>query len=186
MSDELRRIYAQKGKLHNFFEVAVPADLFRGRRKRASSPYLLPTLVGWSTPSHRPPDVLLVDSKGDSPQYDDNGVVSENRKTTPKTAEIVDAAARYTVKGCRSTFPGPHRGVSTFDRPNPGLPVFEWIRLPVGTPIPPGLAVTRDFDPAIRDSDIKPRHYTIAPKDDMPLPLFLAHLRGLEAAAAKV
>jgi len=115
-----------------------------------------------------------------------NELVSENRKAMPRTAAIVDAAAHYTVKGCRATFPGPHRGVSTFDRPNPGLPTFEWIRLPVGTSIPPGLAVTRDFEASFLEPCNKPRHYTIAPKDDMPLPLFLAHLRGLEAAAARV
>jgi hypothetical protein len=188
MSDELKRIYAQEGKLHNFFEVVIPTDLFRGRKGSCSLPFMLPTLLGWSKPRPRPPDVLLVDSEGGSPQYEgDNGLVSEDRETMPKTAELVDSASRYTVKGCRSTYPGKHRGVSTFDRVHQGLRGFRWIKLPTGTPIPPGLAVTRDFDATrANPTSTDPRHYTIAPKNDMPLSLFLAHLRGLEATALDV
>ncbi len=32
----------------------------------------------------------------------------------------------------------------------------------------------------------KPLHYTVAPKDDMPFGLFLAHLKGLEASIKKL
>jgi hypothetical protein len=105
MSDELRRIYAQEGKLHNFFEISVPTDLFRGRKEGSSSPYLLPTLVGWPK---RQPDVLLLDAEGGSPQFEGGSVtgemITEDRKTTPRTAEIMAAAASYTVKGCRTTY----------------------------------------------------------------------------------
>lgn len=77
------------------------------------------------------------------------------------------------VIGCRS-IRGDYRGVSTFDRKTLGLPGFRWYKLPKQTDIPVALAVTQD-------SDFKngPNHFTIAPKDDMTLELFLIWLNQL-------
>ena len=70
---------------------------------------------------------------------------------------------------------GEHRGLSVFDKMNPRLP-FAWFRIPAGSKIPPGIALTRDSDDVHGEDAI---HYTIAPKDDMPLSLFLQHLKEL-------
>lgn len=70
-----------------------------------------------------------------------------------------------------------------FDAPNAQLRNFDWFEIPAHAPIPEALAVTRDAD---RARPGKPTHYTIAPKDDMPLSLFLQHLKGLAAAAKKI
>lgn len=74
-------------------------------------------------------------------------------------------------------------GVSVFDMVNTALSNFDWFKLPANTSIPESLAVTRDAD---RARPGKPTHYTIAPKDDMPLSLFLQHLKGMAAAAKTI
>lgn len=191
MTDELKRIYAREGKLHNFFEKHTPTDLHRGRRVGRTSPYMLPTIYGWNTrDAPRPPDVLLENREGRTPQYksgfaDEGELETDPDPEQPRTAAIVSAAQEYVVKGCRATFPARHRGVSVFDRVNPKLRNNTWIRIPEGTPIPEALAVTRDFDIGAPDIGA-PRHYTVAPKNDMPLSLFLQHLKSLEAAAAEI
>lgn len=89
----------------------------------------------------------------------------------------------YVLKGCRSTSKhDPHRGVSVFDATRP-FHQMSWYLIPAGTPIPPGLAITKDAD---FGKNGEPIHYTIAPKDDMPLSLFLQHLKGFEAVAKKI
>jgi hypothetical protein len=50
--------------------------------------------------------------------------------------------------------------------------------LKANTEIPPGLAVTKDHK-----NMHGAYHYTIAPKDDMPLELFLQHLEYLSRLA---
>jgi len=190
MTDELKRIYAREGKLHNFFERQVPGDLHRGRKAGLKTPYLLPTIYGWNTrTAPRPPDVLLQDGQGHTPQYEggaaEGALETDADPLQPRTAAIIRTADDYVVKGCRATFPARHRGVSVFDRINPRLKNNTWIRIPEGTPIPEALAVTRDFDPGVRGFGM-PRHYTIAPKNDMPLSLFLQHLKSLEAAATEI
>lgn len=77
---------------------------------------------------------------------------------------------------------GSHRGVSVFDKHNPRLTHFDWYRIPHGTKIPDALAVTRD---SASKTSMLPIHYTITPKDDMPLPLFLQHLKTIGAQAIK-
>ena len=187
MSDELRNIYEAARKLGRFFETTTPVALFRG--KKADDPFdmMYPTLIGWMKGNGevRVPDVLLNDASGQSPQYQGGrpgGRLVEEPKNKPRTAQIVADASTYVVKGCR-TIKGDHRGVSVFDMANKALPNFEWFRIRPNTTIPPGLAVTRDVDTP-RQGQVT--HYTIAPKDDMPLPLFLQHLKGLAAAAEKI
>ncbi|MDB5865731.1 MAG: hypothetical protein JWO70_3537 [Betaproteobacteria bacterium] len=182
MTDELRRVYEGAGALDRYFDQKTPVDLFRGRRQGDATDLMQPTLIGWYAKLEaRDPDVLVVDDKGGSPQYtsgDLSELVTEG-KGKPVTAEIVRNADKLVVKGCR-TMVGNHRGVSVFDKTNPGLRNFDWFKLPGGTELPDAIAVTRDFSGA---TSAKPIHYTVAPKDDMPLSLFLQHLKGLAAKA---
>lgn len=83
------------------------------------------------------------------------------------------------VKGCRTTA-GEYRGISTFDKMRE-FPGFKWYKLPAGTKIPEALAITQD--------SAKPNesnHYTIAPKDDMPLELFQKWLNVLNLALVAI
>jgi len=84
------------------------------------------------------------------------------------------------VLGCRSPR-GNFRGVSLFDQPNPDLASFSWFKLPKQTEIPEALAITQDGESAYL-----PNHFTIAPKDDMPLALFLVWLNALGTKMARV
>ena len=119
-----------------------------------------------------------------SPQYKngdvDDDLITEG-KQKPVTAEILRNADQYIVKGCR-TMSGEHRGVSVFDKKNAALKNFDWFKIPAGTDIPEGLAVTRDASYTV---SAKPIHYTLAPKDDMTLSLFLQQLRSMAAKAVQ-
>lgn len=186
MSDELKQIYASANKSARFHEGQTPINLYRGQRADDPFDMMQPTLIGWMTSNGpRLPDVLLNDSTGKSPQYvggqPGGDLVTESRKR-PTTAQLVSDASAYTVKGCR-TIRGDHRGVSVFDATNPQLKNFDWFEIAAGTAIPEALAVTRDADRPIPG---RATHYTIAPKDDMPLSLFLQHLKGMAAAAKKL
>lgn len=184
MSDELRKVYEGHGALDRYFDDTTPVDLFRGRRGGDSTDLMQPTLIGWYArlePRH--PDVKLVTAEGDTPQYvngDHAQLVTEGR-AKPVTADIIRRADQYVVKGCR-TMSGDHRGVSVFDKKNTRLRDFEWHKLPSGTQIPAGLAVTRD---ATFKVSANPIHYTVAPKDDMTLSLFLQQLKVLAAKAVQ-
>ncbi|MGN2246288.1 hypothetical protein ACFWZ3_06335 [Frateuria sp. GZRR35] len=86
--------------------------------------------------------------------------------------KIVERDGRQIVIGCRCVS-GDYRGVSTFDRTT-ALGGFRWYRLPKGTAIPEAIAVTQDSDFSDRAN-----HFTLAPKDDMPLELFQIWLNAL-------
>lgn len=181
MSDALKRVYQGAGALDRYYEGATPVDLYRGRATGDKTDLMEPTLIGWVTQrAPRPPDVLVVDDKQASPQYrgQSNELVTESKKREI-TAEIVRHADQYIVRGCR-TMKGEHRGVSVFDKRNPHGR-FEWYLLPANATLPDALAVTRDVK---IPSKTLPNHYTVAPKDDMPLSLFLQYLKGLEAQAS--
>ncbi|WKB54344.1 hypothetical protein [Eleftheria terrae] len=182
MSQELRRVYEKAGALDRYYDESTPVDLYRGRRKGDATDLMQPTLIGWYTKQDlRRPDVLAVNQQGQSPQYvgSDFGQLATEDQAKPLTADMLRNADKLMVKGCR-TMKGDHRGVSVFDKKNTLLPKFEWYRLPAGTELPPALAVTRDAPFA---TSSRPTHYTVAPKDDMPLSLFLQHLKGLAAKA---
>ncbi len=186
MTDELKNVYEKANASDRFFDGKTPVDLFRGRRTGDKTELMQPTLIGWYVKLEaRRPDVLLegVKDKG-SPQYKNGDVedelVTEGKQKTV-TAEILRNADQYMVKGCR-TMNGEHRGVSVFDKKNVALKNFDWFKLPAGTVIPEGLAVTRD---ATYSVSAKPIHYTVAPKDDMTLSLFLQQLRSMAAKAVQ-
>ena len=187
MSDDLRRVYEGQGALDRYYDGATPPyKLYRGRRMGDSTDLMQPTLIGWyAKRGPRHPDVLLEEAaSGNRPQYTEKDKLVEEDRAKPLTQDLVANAAKYTVKGCR-TMQGEHRGVSVFDRSNAGLRNFDWFEIPAGTELDPALAVTRD-SPRAAGSGADPIHHTIAPKDDMPLSLFLQHLKGLAAKAKLV
>ena len=59
-----------------------------------------------------------------------------------------------------------------------GSRTTKHFKIPANTKIEDGLAVTKDYK-----NSQGAFHYTIAPKDDMPLPLFLQHLKVMSARA---
>lgn len=67
-----------------------------------------------------------------------------------------------------------HRGLSLFNGLNKVLP-FAWYAIEADTKIPAGLAVTCDADSTKKGVV----HYTVAPKDDMTLALYLVQLNAL-------
>lgn len=181
MSDELRNIYKGAGALDRYFEGTTPVDLYRGQKIGSHGDFMLPTLIGWYARNEpRNPDILLHNQKGNSPQYVNNdfGHLMTEGKELELTAEILRNADQYIVKGCR-TMSGLHRGVSVFDKKNPRLK-FDWYIILANSKLPDALAITRDDT---RASKPTPIHYTIAPKDDMPLSLFLQYLRSMGAMA---
>jgi hypothetical protein len=99
----------------------------------------------------------------------------EDRKRMELTEEMIRNADQYMVCGCRTMNAADHyRGLSLFNGLHASLP-FNWFLIPAGTAIPEGLAVTRDAD--LSKTGIV--HYTVAPKDDMSLGLFLVQLNAL-------
>ncbi len=148
MSNDLKIIYKNEGKLQYYFDEAVPCDLFRGQSRselKEGLPIIHPN-PGFKRKdgSERPPDVMIVERNG----------------------------TKF-VLGCRCTS-GRHRGISTFDRINSGLINFRWYKIPESTIIPAALAITQDSN---KQNEVN--HFTIAPKDDMPLDLFLIWLNAL-------
>lgn len=186
MTDELKKVYENANALGRFFDTQTPVDVFRGRRTGDKTELMQPTLIGWYVKLEaRRPDVLIAGAKDKvSPQYQNgdlnDDLVTEDKKK-PVTAEILRNADQYIVKGCR-TMNGEHRGVSVFDKKNGGLKNFDWFKIPAGTDIPKGLAVTRDASYTV---STKPIHYTVAPKDDMTLSLFLQQLKSMAAKAVQ-
>jgi hypothetical protein len=84
---------------------------------------------------------------------------------------IVEQDGKQIVKGCRCV-KRDYRGISTFDRKDGAG--YRWYKLPKSTGIPEALAITQDSDRTGAAN-----HFTIAPKDDMPLPLFQVWLNAL-------
>lgn len=193
MSDELKNRYAQASKSDRFFDQTTPVPLYRGLRKGGGETLMIPTLIGLKLKrGPRPPDVLLTDPKGKTPQYEDSDLTKAliHDESGELMRKVLANAGDYTVAGCR-TLKGNHRGMSVFDKANTRLP-FTWYRIPINTKIPKSLAVTRDEDwlpPARTPAEEEARdpvHYTIAPKDDMPLSLFLQHLKEMGADVQKI
>ena len=157
MSNVLKDLYKSKGKLENYFDVKTPVDLWRGQKRdliKKKRGALYPELTGFTRGdgTFRIPDVEVFERESD-------GVTM--------------------VRGCRCVAgDGDYRGVSTFDvMPDLGKS-FMYFRIPGGTEIPEALAVTKDTF----NRRFGGYHYTVAPKDDMPLSLFLVWLGAIEAS----
>jgi hypothetical protein len=153
-----------------------------------------PTLIGWMANKSRrmrAPDVLVLDKTGASPQYQDDkmtglklNVNGENMTRSQRKnagASLVLDGTNLIVKGCRNSR-GDHRGLSLNNKVDLKQGHYVWFEIIKNTDIPPGLAVIRDAAPGGDGY----AHYTVAPKDDMPLSLFLANLGSLLPAGAKI
>ena len=102
-------------------------------------------------------------------------------ETRAADVKIVERDGNQFVLGCRCVYgKDDFRGVSTFDMKVTwfGSKTTKHFRIPASTDIPAGLAVTKDYKNAEGA-----HHYTIAPKDDMTLGLFLQNLKALSAKA---
>jgi hypothetical protein len=157
MSDQLRELYQAKGKLENYFDDATPVDLWRGQKQaliKQRRGALYPELAGF-------------------PRRDGTFRIPDIQTFTR------DSDGAIMVRGCRCVAgEGDYRGVSTFDvRPDLGKS-FSYFQIPGGTLIPEALAVTKDAF----NRRFGGYHYTVAPKDDMPLSLFLVWLGAIEAS----
>jgi hypothetical protein len=118
---------------------------------------------------------------GDSPIiFPHPGFARKNGPNRPADVNIEDRSGKKFVLGCRCV-KGMYRGISTFDGMNPVLKNFVWYKLPSGTEIPQAIAITQDSD-----FSNKINHFTIAPKDDMPLDLFLVYLSILERSLVRI
>jgi hypothetical protein len=127
-----------------------------------------------------PRDLFRGQSKTETKQglpilYPNPGFRRSDGQERPPDVLIVEQDGKKIVKGCR-TIRGEHRGISTFDGKPPNLRGFKWYKLPKSTDVPEALAITQDTD-----RKNSPNHFTIAPKDDMPLPLFQVWLNALAA-----
>lgn len=154
MTDTLRKVYEAEGLLPYYFDKLTPCDLFRGQR----------------------PDEF---KKKMPVIYPNPGFIRKDGDARPADVAIVERDGQKIVLGCVSVR-GLHRGVSTFDQPNPHLRGFRWFKLPVNSKIHESLAVTQDDYKKIGN------HFTLAPKNDMPLELFLIALGYMEAQLVEV
>jgi hypothetical protein len=114
--------------------------------------------------------------------FDGGAIVLEphpGSETRTADVKIVERDNQQFVLGCRCV-KGDFRGVSTFDKKVTwfGSRTTKHFRISAGTGIPAGLAVTREHKNAQGAY-----HYTIAPKDDMPLALFLQQLKTMSQHA---
>ena len=96
-------------------------------------------------------------------------------ETRLSDVKVVERDNQLFVLGCRC-IKGDYRGVSTFDMKVTwfGSKTTKHFKIPADTRIPEGLAVTKDHK-----NPQGAYHYTIAPKDEMPIALFLQQLKTM-------
>lgn len=162
MSDMLKDIYSDAGLPGKFFEGATPTTLWRAQSRQDFKKQVF----------------VMQPHPGYVKKDKDTGKVL---KTRLADVEIVERHGKQIVKGCRCV-KGDYRGISVFDTKVTWLGP-NWINyeIPEGTEIPENLAVTKDHYIKAH----KATHYTLAPKDDMPLELFLASLKVVADKAIK-
>ncbi|KQU75636.1 MULTISPECIES: hypothetical protein [unclassified Rhizobacter] len=155
MTNELKRIYEREGKTPRYFDDEVPCELFRGQHpdEYKAQQFLLQPHPGYTRTNQQTGQTV----------------------TRLADVKVVERNGEQFVLGCRCTS-GEYRGLSTFDKPVSWFkPSWFNFSIAAGTKLPPGLAVTKDGYNRMRNAT----HYTIAPKDDMPLGLFLQTLKVL-------
>ncbi len=161
-TDVLRQLYAKEGKADRYFEGYTPCVLYRAQSRNDFKKA-----------------VFIMEPHPGYVKKDAEGNVVKERLPDVK---IVDRDGQRVVLGCRATS-GNFRGLSIFDAKvswlGPGWINYE---IPAGTGIPESLAIVKDHYIKSYGST----HYTIAPKDDMPLELFIQTLKVVAKAAKQV
>jgi hypothetical protein len=162
MSDELKDIYAAAGLADRFYEGATPIELWRAQSDRDFKK-----------------EVFIMLPHPGYVKKDTHGHVIKERLPD---VQIVARDGKQIVRGCRCT-QGDYRGISVFDAKVTWLgPKWVNYRIPKETPVPENLAVTRDHSIPRHQAT----HYTLAPKDDMTLELFVQSLKIIASRAEKV
>ena len=173
MSNEMKTAYETMGELKYFFENYAPAiDLWRGLKKsnykEAKKKHVGEVLDSFAR-------YLSVKPVTEGFEI----VTRTGKRWREPDVEVFTRNGMPWIKGCRSTRKGgEHWGISLWDR-KPEFAERGWFnfclpgeRLGSPIPIPTSVAITQDDDYYSRSN-----HYTIAPKDDMPLSLFVQHLK---------
>ncbi|WP_338847508.1 hypothetical protein V8J88_02210 [Massilia sp. W12] len=154
-SNLMQKAYENAGELHFFFDKVFPIDLWRGQKEKDYKAGVFP--------------LQPVTEKIEL-------IIGNKKRVRLPDVEVFEKNGMPWIKGCRSTKKGKqHWGVSLFDKP-PSFAKNDWrnFKIPQDTPIPESIAVTQDGDSAEREN-----HYSICPKDDMPLSLFIQHLKEI-------
>ena len=161
MSNELKNLYAKEGKAERYFDDQTPCDLWRAQSRNDFKK-----------------DVFIMQPHPGYTKYDELGNVVRERLPDVKT-ELRDG--KIFILGCRC-ISGDYLGISVFDKKVTWLgPTWLNYMIPANTVLPDNLAVTKDH--YLRSYGAA--HYTIAPKDDMPLELFIQSLKVVAAKATK-
>lgn len=176
MSDDpMRGAYQAAGALDRYHITTTPCDLWRGLTKRQQKSERDAAGAEGRDVDYRA--AAMVAREDDSPElHRTSGEVVGIAKGTD--IPVIDRGGKKIVPGCRTMRgEGAHWGLSFFD----GIPRFAdsgWkhFKLPAGADIPEGLAVTKDAT-----STTRANHYSLAPRADMPLELYQASLKVLEA-----
>lgn len=178
MSDEMRSAYAKAGALQYFFESTVPPiNLWRGRKKdEHEKRHKAAQTSGRAVPATFARDLSV------EPITEGFEIVTRNgRRWREPDVEVFFKNGQPWIRGCRTLrHGGAHWGISLWSQ-KPSFAERGWFNFclpgkdakpPI--PIPPSLAITQDDDFKNQSN-----HFSIAPKDDMPLALFVQHLKEL-------
>lgn len=156
MSQLMRDAYEKAGALKYYFDETVPVDLWRGQKKSDKKDGGFPLQ----------PVTLRFEI-----------VTPQGKRWREADVAVFERNGEKWIKGCRTIrHGGQHWGVSLWTQQPAFAAKGGWVNLkvPKGTPIPKALAVTQDDDYSDRSN-----HYTIAPKDDMPLDLYVQWLKEM-------
>jgi hypothetical protein len=176
MTEEMKKAYEAVGELKYFFEKYVPnLNLWRGLKKDKYKEQIKTfNNSGKQVPVNFARDFSI------EPVIAGFEIVTKHGKRwrEPDVKVFIRNGEKW-IKGCRTTRKGDqHWGVSLWDS-KPKFAEKGWFNFclpgkdsenPV--PIPASLAITQDDDYTFRSN-----HYTIAPKDDVPLSLYVQHLK---------
>ena len=178
MTDDMKKAYEAVGELKYFFENYAPnIDLWRGLKK---SEYKK-RVKSFNRAEKPIPDNFARDISIEPVTEGFEIVTRQGKRWREPDVKVFIRNGEKWIKGCRTNRKGDeHWGVSLWDI-KPKFAEMGWFNFclpgkesdnPI--PLPPSLAITQDDDYTTRSN-----HYTIAPKNDMPLSLYVQNLKKL-------